>query len=103
MDGLRMLVVHDDVTACELLRRVFAGMGVEVVVAHTVAEGLTRLGTAPISSSSTSPCPTATAGSSWTTFVGPACRPGWPSPRGGAYRARGVPTWSCASRSTPTP
>jgi DNA-binding response OmpR family regulator len=47
MDGRRMLVVDDDVTASELLRRVFAGMRVDVVVAHTVAEGLRLLATVP--------------------------------------------------------
>jgi CheY-like chemotaxis protein len=47
MDGRRMLVVDDDVTACQLLRLLFAGMGVDVVAAHTIAEGLRLLGTAP--------------------------------------------------------
>jgi DNA-binding response OmpR family regulator len=47
MEGTRLLIVEDDRITCKLLRLIFAEMGLDVITAHTVADGLALLGTRP--------------------------------------------------------
>lgn len=47
MDGTRLLIIEDDWLACRLLRLVFAEKGLDVIMAHTVADGLALLCTRP--------------------------------------------------------
>lgn len=47
MDGTRLLIVEDDRTTCKLLHVIFSEMGLDVIMAHTVADGLILLSTRP--------------------------------------------------------